>query len=56
MLMDYVTTYPLAIIRYFTSDTVLHIDSDADYLVLSNARSCYMGHYFLSDRPPPPSF
>jgi hypothetical protein len=32
----------------------LHIDSDAAYLVLPNARSRYAGHYFLSDRPLPP--
>jgi hypothetical protein len=54
MLMDYAATYSLAIIRYFASDMVLHIDSDAAYLVLPNARSRYAGHYFLSDRPPPP--
>jgi hypothetical protein len=53
MLMDYAATYPLAIIRYFASDMVLHIDSDAAYLVLPNARSRYAGHYFLSNRPPP---
>jgi hypothetical protein len=45
----------IAILRYFASDImVLHIDSDAVYLVLTNARSRYAGHYFLSDRPPPP--
>jgi hypothetical protein len=54
MLMDYAATYPLAIIRYHASDMVLHIDSDAAYLVLPNARSRYAGHYFLSDRPPKP--
>jgi hypothetical protein len=54
MLMDYAATYPLASIRYFASDMVPHIDSDAAYLVLPNARSRYAGHYFLSDRPPPP--
>jgi hypothetical protein len=54
MLMDYAATYPVAIIRYFASDMILHVDSDAAYLVLPNARSRYAGHYFLSDRPPPP--
>jgi hypothetical protein len=54
MLMDYAATYPLAIIRYFASDMVLHIDSDAAYVVLPNARSRYAGHYFLSDCPPQP--
>jgi hypothetical protein len=54
MLMDYAATYPTAIIRYHASDMVLHIDSDAAYLVLPNARSRYAGHYFLSDNPPLP--
>jgi hypothetical protein len=53
MLMDYASTYPTAIIRYHASDMVLHIDSDAAYLVLPNARSRYAGHYFLSNTPPP---
>jgi hypothetical protein len=44
MLMDYAATYPLAIIRYFASDMILHINSDAAYLVLPNARSRYAGH------------
>jgi hypothetical protein len=52
MLMDYAGTYPLAIIRYHASNMVLHIDSDAAYLVLPNARSRYAGHYYLSNHPP----
>jgi hypothetical protein len=52
--MDYAATYPTAIIRYHASDMALHIDSDATYLVLPNARSRYAGHYFLSSRPTPP--
>ena len=53
MLLDYAATYPLAIIRYHASDMALHVDSDAAYLVLPNARSRYAGHYILSDTPPP---
>ena len=53
MLLDYAATYPLAIIRYHASDMSLHVDSDAAFLVLPNARSRYAGHYFLSDTPPP---
>jgi hypothetical protein len=53
MLMDYMSTYPLAIIRYHASEMVLHIDSDAAYLVLPNARSRYAGHFYLSSRPTP---
>ncbi len=54
MLLDYAATYPLAIIRYHASDMILHVDTDAAYLVLPNARSRYAGHYFLSNAPPPP--
>jgi hypothetical protein len=43
-LMDYAHTYPLAILHYHASDMALHIDSDAAYLVLPNARSHYAGH------------
>jgi hypothetical protein len=52
MLMDYASTYSFSIIRYHASDMIPHIDSDAAYLVLPNARSRYAGHYFLSDSPP----
>ena len=53
MLMDYPATHPLAIIRYHASDMILHVDSDAAYLVQPNARSRYAGHFFLSSNPPP---
>ena len=32
-LMDYAATYPCAKLRYFATDMVLHVDSDAAYLV-----------------------
>ena len=31
--MDYLATYPNAYIRYYASDMILNIDSDAAYLV-----------------------
>ena len=49
MLMDYVHTYPDAIIRYHASDMQLYIDSEAAYLVLPNARSRGAGRFYLSD-------
>jgi len=52
-LMDYAATYPNAKLRYFASDMVLHIDSDAAYLVQDNARSRIAGHYILSSYPSP---
>jgi hypothetical protein len=54
MLLDYAATHPLAIIRYHASDMALTVDTNAAYLVLSNARSCYAGNYILSDTPPAP--
>jgi hypothetical protein len=54
MLLDYACTYPNAKIRYYASDMVLHVDSDAAYLVLPNAKSRIAGHYYLSATPPKP--
>ena len=39
MLLDYVTTYPNPKIRFYASDMILHVDSDAAYLVQSNAQT-----------------
>ena len=52
MLLDYCATYPNAKIRYHASDMVLHVDTDAAYLVLPNARSRYAGNFYLGDHPP----
>ena len=53
MLLDYAATYPNTIIRYNASDMVLHVDSDAAYLVQAGARSRIAGSYKLSSKPPP---
>ena len=37
MLLDYVTTYPNPKIRFYASDMIFHVDSDAAYLVQPNA-------------------
>ena len=47
MLLDYVTTYPNPKIRFHASDMILNVDSDAVYLVQTNARSRYSGYYYL---------
>ena len=49
--MDYLHTYPNVYLRYYASDMILHIDSDAAYLVLPKARSRIAGFYQLSDHP-----
>ena len=52
MFMDYMATYPDAVIRYYASDTYLHIDSDAAYLVFPKVRTRGADHFFLSNTPP----
>ena len=51
MLLDYMATYPNAKIRFHASDMILHVDSDAAYLVAPNAKSRIAGYYYLGDRP-----
>ena len=51
-LMDYVSTYPDAYIRFHASKMILHIDSDASYLVLPKAKSRIAGYFYLSDLTP----
>ena len=48
-LLDYAATYPNAILHFHASDMVLHVDSDAEYLVMPQARSRIAGYYYLSD-------
>jgi hypothetical protein len=48
MLMDYIHTYPNAVIHYHASDMILKITSDAAYLVLPRAGSRAAVHYHLS--------
>ena len=50
-LMDYLNTYPNAYIRYYASNMVLHVDSDAAYLVEPKAKSRIAGYFHLSDHP-----
>ena len=57
-LLDYAATHPNAKIRYYKSDMVLYVHSDASYLSEPNARSRAGGHFYLSqkrehpDKPP----
>jgi hypothetical protein len=51
LLLDYLSTHPDAIIRYYASDMILCIVADAAYLVLPNARSRCAGLYYLSNQP-----
>jgi hypothetical protein len=51
-LMDFAATYPNAKVRFYASDMILHVDTDAAYLVLSKARSRIAGYFYLSSHPP----
>ena len=50
-LMDYLATYLNAYIRFYASGIVLHIDTDASYLVLPNAKSRIAEYFHLIDLP-----
>jgi hypothetical protein len=47
MLMDYLHTYPNAVIRFHASNMILKICSDAAYLVLPKAKSRLAVHFHL---------
>ena len=49
--LDCAATCINAIIRYYASQMIFHIDSDAAYLVMPEARSVYAGSFYLSDWP-----
>ena len=48
-LIDYAATYLNETIWYKSRDMVLHVDSEAAYLTVPEAKSCYAGHFYLSD-------
>ena len=52
-LLDYVATYPNTTIRFYASDMILYVESDAAYLVQPNARSRLSGFFYLSNAQPP---
>jgi len=49
MLMDYCATYLSSIIRFYASNMILHIDTDAAYLVAPGAKIRIPEHYYLSN-------
>ena len=48
--MDYAHLHHNDVIRYCASNMQLHINSDAAYLVLPNARSWGADHLYLSNK------
>jgi hypothetical protein len=51
-MLDYLATHPDTTIRYHASDMILHIHSDASYLLVSNARIRLSGLFFLGNKSP----
>ncbi|KAL7480669.1 hypothetical protein ACHAW6_006340, partial [Cyclotella cf. meneghiniana] len=49
--LDYMATHPDAQIRYYASDMVLNVHSDASYLSVRNAKSRAAGIFFLGSIP-----
>ena len=49
-LLDYLSMYPNATIRYHASDMIIMTDTDSDYLVLPSSHSCISGHYYFTNR------
>jgi len=50
MLLDYAATHPNAKVRFTASDVVLHIDTDAAFLVQPQAKSRVAGYYFMGSK------
>ena len=49
--MDFINTHNNYSLHYYASDMVLHVNSDAAYLVCPKARSRVAGYYYLSTHP-----
>ena len=49
--MDYLHTYPDTFLHFYASDMVLHVESNAVYLVAPKARSRIAGYFHLSKHP-----
>ena len=52
MLLDVCATHSNANIRYYATDMILYIDTDAAYLVLPGAKSQITGYYYLGAHHP----
>ncbi len=50
-LLDYLTTYPNAIIRFWASDMIINVHSDPSYLSELDARRKACGHFFMGWSP-----
>ena len=51
-LLYYIPSYPDTVIRFHVSDMILHVYTDAAYLLLPKTCSFISGHFYLIDNPP----
>eukprot|EP00957_Ditylum_brightwellii_P117400 8954506-Ditylum_brightwellii.AAC.1 len=49
--LNYMATYPDAVVGFHASDMILHIQSNAAYMVLPEARLRAEGYFYLSSKP-----
>eukprot|EP00957_Ditylum_brightwellii_P200244 15265045-Ditylum_brightwellii.AAC.1 len=56
MLMDYLWTYPEACLHFFVGDIQLYGDSDAAYLVMTDAKSCIAETFYCTSKPNPHNY
>ena len=50
-MLDYLATNPNAKVRFYPSDMILNVHSDASYLSAKHAKSRAAGHFFLGWEP-----
>ena len=50
-LLNYLATHPDAVVRFYKSNMILNVHSDASYLSAPNARSRAAGYFFLGSMP-----
>eukprot|EP00957_Ditylum_brightwellii_P065957 5002040-Ditylum_brightwellii.AAC.1 len=48
MLMDYLATYPNAVLCFFAGNMQLHVDSNAAYLVVNGAKRRIAGYFYCA--------
>eukprot|EP00957_Ditylum_brightwellii_P049280 3739608-Ditylum_brightwellii.AAC.1 len=49
--MDYLVTYPNAVLCFFAGNMQMHVDSNAAYLVGNGAKSRIVGHFYCASNP-----
>ena len=50
-LLDYAATFQKTFVRFYASDMLLNVDTDAAYLVLPKSRSRIAGYFYLGNAP-----